>query len=207
MPMTLPASRPFEGEAGDHAGVRRAGHGAHDHVVEEDVALGFLRGDLAGPVGEAEPAERVVGRPGRDRIRLAAGVQHGVEGPLPAVPHADVEPGFVEADVAAHDARQLDVADAAVVLVGFVDPVLLHGHGAEAEVAGDAGHRTGVVGLDPSDRHQRVAALGERLGGEVLELADLVAAEGDPGVAVLPLGPHLDATTQCRAEARQRVDR
>ena len=124
-----PPARPFEGEAGDHAGVRGAGDGAHDHVVEEDAALGFLRGDLAGPVGEAEPAERVVGCAGRDRVRLAAGGVHGFERPLPAVPHADVEAGLVEADVAAHDARQLDVADAAVVLVGFFDPVLLHRHG------------------------------------------------------------------------------
>jgi hypothetical protein len=53
-----------------------------------------------------------------------------------------------------------------------------------------------VVRLDAADRHERVAALRERVGDEVLELADLVAAERDAGVAVLALGPDLDRAAQ-----------
>ena len=138
---------------------------------------------------------------------LPPAATHRVQRPLPAVADADVEAGGVEPDVAAHDAGQLDVADPARRRVGPVDPVLLHGHGAEPEVAGDAGDGAGVVGLHAADRDERVAALGERLGDEVLELAHLVAAERDAGVAVLPLGPDLDPAAELGAQPRQRVHR
>ena len=47
---------------------------------------------------------------------------------------ASAASAVVDADVAAHDAGELDVADLVVVHVGPVDPRLLHGHAAEAEV-------------------------------------------------------------------------
>ncbi len=106
------------------------------------------------------------------------------------------KPAVVEPDVAAHDAGQLDVADDAVDGVVVVDPVLLHGHGLEPEVVGHAGHLAGVVRLHAADGHERVAALGQGVGREVLELAHLVAAEGDAAVAVLALGPDLDFASQ-----------
>ena len=62
MPITRRSGRSSRREAGDHAGVRRAGHGAHDDGVEEDAQLRLLRRHLAGPVGEAHAAERVVAR-------------------------------------------------------------------------------------------------------------------------------------------------
>ena len=74
-------------------------------------------------------------------------------------------------------------------------------------MAGDAGDLAGVVRLDAADRHQRVAALGERVGDEVLELAHLVAAERDARVAVLALGPDLDLAAERGAEPRQGMDR
>jgi hypothetical protein len=46
-----------------------------------------------------------------------------------------------------------------------------------------------VVGLDAADRHEGVGSLGQGIGNEVLELADLVASEREPRVAVLALGP------------------
>jgi hypothetical protein len=46
-----------------------------------------------------------------------------------------------------------------------------------------------VVGLHPADGDERVAALRERVGDQVLQLAGLVAAVRDTGVAVLALGP------------------
>ena len=64
----------------------------------------------------------------------------------------------------------------------------------------------GVVGLDAADRHERVAALGERVGDEVLELADLVAAEREAAVAVLALGPHRGAAQVLR-QAVEPLDR
>jgi len=73
-------------------------------------------------------------------------------------------------------------------------------------VGGNGCHLARLVGLDAADRHQRVAALGQRLGDEVLELARLVAAKGEAAVAVLALGVQLDPTAELRAQARQRVD-
>ena len=88
-----------------------------------------------------------------------------------------------------------------------IDPVLLHGDRPQTEVRGHAGHRPGVVRLHSADRHERVAALGERVGHQVLELAHLVAAEGDARVAVLALRPDLDLTAQVLAQAAERMDR
>ncbi len=59
-------------KAGDHPGLRRAGDRADDDRVEEDVELALLVGDLLGPPREPVAAERMVGRTGRDRVRLAA---------------------------------------------------------------------------------------------------------------------------------------
>ena len=53
----------------------------------------------------------------------------------------------------------------------------------------DRRHLPGVVGLHPADGDERVGALGQRVRHEVLELAGLVAAEGEAGVDVLALGP------------------
>ena len=70
MPSTRRSSRCSSAKPAIMPAWRRAGDGADDDVVEEHVELGLLGGDLAGPVGEAEPAERVVGCAGRDRVRL-----------------------------------------------------------------------------------------------------------------------------------------
>jgi len=83
--------------------------------------------------------------------------------------------------------------------------VLLDGDCAETEVSRDARDGAGVVRLDPADRDERVAARGQCVRDEVLELANLVAAEGDAGVAVLALGPDLDPSTQGRTQAWQRM--
>ncbi len=57
--------------------------------------------------------------------------------------------------------------------------------------------------LHATDRDEGVAALGERVGDEVLQLA-LVPAVGDTGVAVLPLGPQ-GGTTEVLRQALQRM--
>ena len=74
-------------------------------------------------------------------------------------------------------------------------------------MGGDGGDLAGVVRLDAPDRDERVAALCESLRGEVLELPRLVAAVGEAGIAVLPLGPDLDPPAELRGEAVKAVDR
>ena len=110
----MPIAAILNGETGDHAGVRGTGHGADDDVVEEHVVLRFLRRHLARPVGEPEPAERMVGGASRDRVRLAAGLDHRVDRLLPRVAETDVEAGRIDPHVAAHDPAELDVADLVV---------------------------------------------------------------------------------------------
>lgn len=73
-------------------------------------------------------------------------------------------------------------------------------------MAGHAGDLPSVIGLDAPDRHQGVTALGQRVGGQIFELANLVAAEGDARVAVLSLGPDLHPPAQGFAQPRQRMD-
>ena len=151
---------------------------------------------FASPVGEAQSAERMVRGAGRDWVRLAASGHDRVEGPLPTVADADVEPGGVEAHIAAQDARELDVAHLVVDDVGPRNPRLLHGDGLQAEVGCHTCDLAGVVRLHAADGNERVAALCQCLGDEVLELAGLVAAEGDSRVAILALGPDLDLAAQ-----------
>jgi len=64
-------------------------------VVEEDVLLGLLDGDFAGPVGEAEPTEGMVRRARRDGVGLATSGFDRLERRRPAVANADVEPGVI----------------------------------------------------------------------------------------------------------------
>jgi hypothetical protein len=66
---------------------------------------------------------------------------------------------------------------------------------------------TSTVRLDSADGHQRVATLGQGFGDEVLELACLVAAEGQGAVAVFALGVQIDLSAEVRAQALQGLDR
>ena len=136
----------------------------------------------------------------------SASLDDRVDRLLPAVAQPDVESGRIQAHVTAHDAGELDVAHLVVDDVGPVDPRLLHGDRLQPEVGRHARDLARVVGLDTSDRHQRVAPAGQRLRYEVLE-PRLVAPEGDPRVAVLALGPDLDPATEARAQAGQGVNR
>ncbi len=71
----------------------------------------------------------------------------------------------------------------------------------------DRGDLAGVVALVATDRDEGVGALGEDVGDDVLELARLVAAEGEAAVALLALGPELDLVAERCAEALERMDR
>ena len=83
--------------------------------------------------------------------------------------------------------------------------MLLDEHGREPEARGDRGDLACVVRLDAADRHERVAALRERLRRQVLELARLVASVGEAGVAVVALRPDLDAAAEVLGEALESV--
>src|SRR5690606_957866 len=116
-----------------------------------------------------------------------------LDGLGPAVLVADAELRPDEPDLGAHDARQQDVAHLVVDRVGPVDPALLDEDGLHAEPGRGRRDLPGVVGLHAADGHQRVGALAEGVGDQVLQLAGLVAAEGQAAVAVFALGPDLRA--------------
>ena len=67
--------------------------------------------------------------------------------------------------------------------------VCRHGLSSRAEPGHDCRHPAGVVGLPPADRRQRVGALREHVRHHVFQLACLVAAVGEAGVAVLAPRP------------------
>ena len=180
----------------------------HDHDrVEEHAELALLLLHLVRPAGEPVAAERVVGCAGRDRVRLAPTLLDVGERLLPARPDPDVEAARVEPHVRAHDPRQEDVPDLVVDGVRPLDPVLLHEDAAEPEVRRDGCDLARVVRLHAADRDERVAALRERVGGEVLELAHLVAAVREAGVAVLALHPDVDRAPELLGEPSQRMHR
>ncbi len=162
-------------EPGDHSRLGRAGDGADDDRVEEDTELALLGGDLIGPARETETTERMVGASRRDCVRPAASLGDGRERFLEARPEADIETGCDEPHVRAHDPREEDVPDTVVDDVRPVDPVLADDDAAEPESSGGGRNLAGVVRLDAADRDERVAALRECVGGEVLELPHLVA--------------------------------
>ena len=186
-----PARAVLAGEAGDHPGVGGAGDGADDDRVEEDAELASCcatsRAQLAKPSpprrwSEA-PAGMAYGVPPAARTSSSARSQQSLD--------ADAEAGRVEPDVGAHDPREQDVADPVVDRVRPVHPALLHQPGLQPELGRDRGDLAGVVRLVAADRDERVGPLGQRVRDDVLELAGLVAAERQAGVAVLALGPDL----------------
>ena len=149
----------------------------------------------------------MVGGAGRDRVRLPACGAHGLERLLPARPESDVEARVRQPHVGAHDPREQDVADPLVARIVPVDPVLLHEDALQAEVRSDGGDLARVIRLHAADRHERVAALRERVGGEELELPRLVAAVREAGVAVVALRPHVHLAAEVLAQPGEAMHR
>ena len=85
--------------------------------------------------------------------------------------------------------------------------MLLHQDTTEAEPRRNRGNLPRVIRLDAADRHERVAALGQRLSGEELQLPHLVAAVGEAGVAVLALRPDLDLAAKMLAQSSEPMHR
>ena len=117
------------------------------------------------------------------------------------------KPSSTSLHVGAHDAAQHDVADPVVDRVLVRDPGLLHQPAFHADLGRDRRHLARVVRLHAADRDQRVGVRGDRVGNDVFELAQLVAAEREAGIAVLALGVELDLVAQMRAQALEPLDR
>ncbi len=162
------------------------------------------------PAQRAKPnaAERMIRRPGRDRVRLPAAGLDVRERLLPARPKADVEPSRAEPHVRAQHPGEQDIADLVVDAVRPVDPVPpARARSARPSTRSDCRHLPRVVRLNSADRDERVTALSERVGGEILELAHLVAAVGEARVTVVPLCPDLDCAAKMLTQPPQWMHR
>ena len=206
MPITLLRAAVL-GEADQHAGVRRAGHGADDDVVEPEAELPLLRAHLLGEADEAETAVLVHRGARRNRIGLAALCSHVIQSALPARPDPDVEAFVDQLDLGAQHAAHQDVADAVVDGIREGHPALLHEAALHAELRRDRRDLARMVRLHAADGHERIGIGRERVGNDVLELADLVAAEREARVAVLALGIDLDRAAEMRRQTVELLDR
>ena len=83
----------------------------------------------------------------------------------------------------------------------FLDQPAFH-----ADLGRDGRDHAGVVGLHAADRDQRIGIAGDRIGHDVFELAQLVAAECQTRVAVLALGVDFDRAAQVRCDSGQVLD-
>ena len=146
------------------------------------------------------------GSAGRDRIGLSALCFHVLNGLLPAAPDADIKTFVDHLHIGAHDAAQHDVADAVVDGVLVRHPAFLHQPALHADLGRDGGHHAGVIGLHAADRNQRIGIRSDRVGNDVFELAQLVAAEREPRIAVLALGVELDLAAEMAREPLQFFD-
>ena len=188
-------------ETRDHAGLRRTGHRAHDHVVESNAPFLLLVLHFECPTGKPVAAKWVVGGTGGNRIWLATCSLDLFDGTLPRIAETNVESSRVESNVSTENSRKQNVAGFLVLGFVVVDPMLLDDDCFQAQLGGHRGHLTGVVGLNTTDGYEGVAALRQGIGGQVLEFARLVPAVGDAGIQVLAFGPDLDVATQVFGEA------
>ena len=200
-------SPPVLRESDQHPRMGRACHRAHHDMVEHDPHLGFLRTDLFGKAHVAEPAELVHRCACRYCIRLAAFGPDSLERTLPAFPDPDVETFIDEFNLRSHDTAHQDIADPVVDGIlkrhpAFLDEVTLH-----AQLGGDRGNLTGVIRLHATDRHQGVGVRRDRIGNDVFQLANLVAAEREPGVAILAFRIDFDASAQVLRKPVELLDR
>lgn len=128
-----------------------------------------------------------------------------VQRALPAVLELDAEAGLDQLDVGTHDPGQQNVAHSVADRIRPVDPALLHQSRLQPEFGRHGRNLPGVVRLDAADGDEGVGSGSQCIWHEVLELAGLVAAEGQAAVAVLALGPDLCAA-EVPGQAFQRVN-
>ena len=126
---------------------------------------------------------------------------------LPAFANSDVEAFVDEFDLGSHHPAHQDVSDPVVDRIlkrhpAFLDEVALH-----AQLGGDRGDLTRVIRLHAADGHQGVGVRCNRIGNDVFQLANLVAAEREPGVAVVAFRIELDTAAQMLRKPVELLDR
>ena len=175
-------------------------------IVEREAEVPLLRPHLLGETDIAEAAVFVHRGACRNSVRAPALRLDVLQRILPALANADIEAFIDQANVRAHDAAELNVADAVINRILVRDPGLLDETALHADLGGDRRDHAGVIRLHAADRDQCVGVRGDRVGDDVFELAQLVAAEREAGVAVFALGVELDVAAEMRGEARQLLD-
>jgi hypothetical protein len=138
----------------------------------------------------------VVRGAGRNRVGLSTLAPHLLQCLFPALLEIDAKASVDQLDVRSHQAAHHDVADAVVDGVMIVGPVLLHEPALQSELCGNRRHLPRMVRLDAADRDKRIAPLCECVRHEVFHLADLVAAEGKSGIAVVAFRKNLDLSAE-----------
>ena len=111
-----------------------------------------------------------------------------------------------QANVGAQNVAQHDVADPIVDRILMRRPGFLNEAAFHADLCGDRRHHAGMVRLNAADRNQLVGIGGDRVGHDIFELAQFVAAERQPGIAILAFGVKFDPPAEMRAEPRQPFD-
>ena len=202
MPMTLRCAA-VPGEADHHARMGRAGDRADDDIVEREAEVAVPA--PAPPRRNRHSRGRRICAPRRRpewRMGLPPCASTSSSACLPALADADIEALIDQADVRAHDAAEQDVADTVIDRILMRHPAFLHQAALHADLGGDRRDHAGVVRLHAADRDQRVGVGGDRVGDDVFELPELVAAEREAGVAVFALGVELDVAAEMRGQAR-----
>src|SRR5688572_24111653 len=86
------------------------------------------------------------------------------------------------------------------------DPVLLHHDALHADLRSGRRNLACVIGLQTADRHERIGARSNRIGHDVFELPELVAAQREPGIAIVALGVDLYFSAERCRQPRQMLD-
>ena len=94
-----------------------------------------------------------------------------------------------------------------VITIRERHPALLHEAAFHTDLRSDGSDLARVIGLHAADGHERIRPRRDRVGHNVFEFADLVAAESEARIAVLALGKDLDRAAEVLAQATELLDR
>jgi uncharacterized protein YndB with AHSA1/START domain len=173
--------RPLDREPGDEPGLRAAGAGGMDDLGRgETHGLGLSEDLHRGGAVTERPDDR--GSAERDGIRPATGCQEFIDPSGERSVHVGAD-RIIEHS-GAEQRIELEVA-APVVGVGPLGESMLEQEFAlDAEAGGGSSGLPAVIALRRTDREHDVGTLLQRIGQEVLELANLVTADRKAGCVI-----------------------